>query len=153
MALTVSSLVEADLLTNISQEELEGLTNEVLSLGQEDPVTWAITKQFDIMCAYVDFYTVKAQYEEALKDCWAKLAISGLYNRIARVPAKRREEREECIRFLTDIRDGKFPNMIVDEDSDAGAASIGTFGGCSRIVIAQPGNARTTAIDADDLVV
>lgn len=128
MAIVVTDLVESDLYVHISKEELEGLTDELLEPGQDDPVAKSIVSAFDEICCYVDFYKTKAQYENRLLDCWTKLAVYDIYNRLARVPEKRKEERDDIISFLKDIRNGKFPNMIIDDQSEIALDETG--GGC-----------------------
>jgi hypothetical protein len=142
MALDKTSLLESDLQSQISAAELDGLAKSLLAVGQENPILWAIEKQFDLLGSYVDLTTVKTQYEDTVLDYWAKMAVFAIYNRLGRVPAKRREEREEALQWLRDVRDGKFPHIFIDEDSDFGAASTGAFTSGTSQSFSMPGSKR-----------
>jgi hypothetical protein len=123
----MDAIVRADLLTDISEDELAGLAEELLSTGQTTPIEKEIAESLSIIKLYVDPYLLR---DDIRRRLWRLLTITGLYNRLGRIPDKRVEEREWCLETLKDIRDGKFSNLVVDPESDTPA--LNACGGFPR---------------------
>lgn len=139
-------LVEDDLLVDISREELDGLTNELLAQGQADPVATQIADALGVVQMYVDPWALKT---DVLKRLWRLLAIAGIYNRLSRLPEKRKEERDWAMMTLKEVRDGKFPNLLIDQAKVEEAAPMaGRWGSAARVNF---GSATRPIGDGDDL--
>lgn len=108
MALT---LTVTDLYTDISKDELDGMTAELIETGQSDPVDTAIADGLAIVSMFCNPFAVD---ETTIKRLWRLLAISYIYNRLGRINEKRKEERDWCMSMLKDIRDGKFKHLALD---------------------------------------
>jgi hypothetical protein len=115
-------LVETDLLAVISREELDGLSNNLIELGQPEPVATSIQEALGTIRLYIDPFLVRA---DALKRMWRTLAVCWLYNRLSSMPEKREKEQAAVLKLLEDIRDGKFKNLLSDTP-DGGAGAWGS---------------------------
>ena len=123
-------IVEADLLTEISPAELAVRAKALIQTGQTDPVTSCIADSLGIIKMYADPYLLDA---DVLKRLWKLLTISALYNRLDVMPEKRKDERAWCMKMLEEIRDGKFPNLLVDAAVEATLGSGGTWGSATKV--------------------
>jgi len=74
-------------------------------------VQTALDEGLGIIKMYVDPLTLA---DDALARLWRILAVCWIYNRLSRLPEKRKEEQAWAIGILEDIRDGKFKNLQVD---------------------------------------
>lgn len=124
------TLVETDLLSDIGKDELDGLSKSVLESGQPDPVTTEINDSLGIIEMYVSPWAIKP---DPLRRIWRLLTISGLYNRLGKIPKKRQDERDWAMGVLKEIRDGKFKNLLVDTTLPAEEIAGGEFGGSCRV--------------------
>lgn len=122
-------IVKNDLLAVIGLEELDGLAAELLEDGQPDPIETAIAEGLDWIALYVDPLIVP---DGARKRIWRLLSVCWIYNRLGRLSEKRKEEQDDMIKVLTDIRDGKFKNLEVDEDLD-NSGDQAAFGSNTKI--------------------
>ena len=123
-------IVEADLLTDISQVELSVRATALLQTGQTDPITSCIADSLGIIKMYADPYLLN---EDVLTRIWKLLTISGLYNRLDVMPDKRQKERDWCMKTLEEIRDGKFPNLLIDAEVEATLGASGSWGSATRV--------------------
>lgn len=124
------TLVEANLYTQISKTELDGLADTLLENGQADPVATAISESLGVIKLYVDPFKVA---DSALAKLWKTLAVCWLYNRVSEMPDKRKEEQKWAIEVLEGIRDGKFPNLVVDRTVIV--AALSNYGGKGWVTI------------------
>lgn len=124
------TLVETDLLSDIGRDELDGLAKSVLESGQPEPIPTEIADSLGIIEMYVSPWLIKPDF---LKRLWRLLVISGLYNRLGRLPVKRKEERDWVMSVLKEIRDGKFTNLLLDPEVPVAEISGGSFGSDSRV--------------------
>lgn len=121
-------LNEEDLLADISRDELDGLAKSVIETGQADPIATNIKDALEFIRMYIE--PLKVQ-EDVVKRIWRLLAIGGLYNRLSVMPEKREAERDWCLKTLTQIRDGKFPNLMLDPEVTP--VPHGACGGNARV--------------------
>lgn len=119
------TLIENDLLAIISRDELDGIARELIETGQPDPITVGIAEGLGTIKLYCDPFLIA---DDALRKIWRITTVAALYNRLARLPAKRKEEWEWVIKVLEGIRDGKFKNLGVDPTLPASSASKGQWG-------------------------
>lgn len=110
---------KADILTEISEEELIGLTDdEGAGIVDDARVTAAIAKADGIIDSYcgqvidVPFMTVSA----VVKQHSMTIAIYYLYSRRSAIPETRKDNYKETIAHLKDISTGKASLPPVTED-------------------------------------
>ncbi len=124
------SLTETDLLAEIGKEELDGLAKELLEAGQPDPIATAISEGLGTIKLYADPRVIP---DDALKRLWRVLAVCWIYNRLGNLPEKREKQQTWVIGVLEDIRDDKFKNLALDQDSIADNASgTGSWGSSTQ---------------------
>lgn len=124
------TLVEADLYTQISKTELDGLADTLLENGQAEPVATAIAESLGVIKLYVDPFKVA---DAALAKIWKTLAVCWLYNRVSEMPDKRKAEEKWALGVLEGIRDGKHPNLVVD--TTLAATGKSAWGGKAKVTI------------------
>jgi len=129
MAITFT---EEDLLVDISQEELDGIAKELVTSGNPEPIATTIAEQMQ----KVEDYTARfAVPELRYKRLVRALVLYELYARLAEIPAKRKLKQEEAMKELRDIRDGKFPDLMLEVPSPAGVPSgQGNWGSKEKLV-------------------
>ncbi len=115
-------LVAEDLLAIISREELDGLTTNLIEMGQPEPVATSIREALGTIGMYIDPFLLK---DDALARIWRILAVCWLYNRLSTLPEKREKEQSWAIGVLEAIRDGKFKNLLTS-DTATGAGDYGS---------------------------
>jgi len=127
------AFVEADLLTDISQEELDGIAKELAEEqpGDPDPIGTTISEQVQ----KVEDYTLRYDMPELrIKRLVRALVLYELYARLQSIPEKRKDKYEEAMKELRDIRDGKFKDLAVEEPPPAGLSSgQGNWGSKKKI--------------------
>ena len=102
-----TTLDSDDLLTRLSQEELEELTETAIESGQTDPVTAAINGGLGEIKTYIDPDALEAISPEMLQRIWLCLAVPLLYPRRAgAVPEKHAKEQTWAREFLERARQG-----------------------------------------------
>ncbi len=128
MAITFT---EEDLLVDISQEELDGIAKELVAVGHPEPIASTIGEQMQ----KVEDYTLRfAVPDLRFKRLLRALVLYELYSRLADIPAKRALKYEEAMKELKDIRDGKFPDLRLEEPPPAGiATSQGNWGSKEKL--------------------
>ncbi len=129
MAITFT---EEDLLVDISQEELDGIAKELVSEGEPEPIATTIAEQVQ----KVEDYTARfAVPELRYKRLVRALVLFELYSRLVEIPQKRETKHREAMQELHDIRDGKFPDLMLEEPSPAGVPSgQGNWGSKAKLI-------------------
>lgn len=102
-----TTLAEADLLTRLTQEELDELTTTAIESGQSDPVAKAIAGGLGEIKVHVDPDALEAVSAEMLYRVWLSLAVPLLYPRRAVVPEKHVAEQKWAREFLSRAGEGK----------------------------------------------
>jgi hypothetical protein len=116
------AFIETDLLTDISQEELDGIGKELAEEqpGDPDPIAATIAEQVQ----KVEDYTLRYDVPELrVKRLVRALVLYELYARLQSIPDKRKSKYDEAMKELRDIRDGKFKDLAVEEPPPAGMSS------------------------------
>lgn len=108
---------ESDLLPDISQEELDGIAKELVGLGDQEPIATTIAEQIQKVEDYTLRYNVPALRCKRL--CRA-LVLFELYARLQSIPDKRKAKYDEAMKELRDIRDGKFPDLALEDPAPEG---------------------------------
>lgn len=112
-----NTLTEDDLLADISREELDGIAGELVQQGDPDPVTTTLAEQ----AQKVEDYTLRYNVPEArFKRLGRALVLWELYARLGEIPKKRQLKYEEAMKELKDIRDGKFPDLALEDPAPEG---------------------------------
>lgn len=99
-----TTLTEADLLTRLTQEELDELTTTAIEEGQSDPQAKAIDGGLGEIKVHVDPDALEAQSAEQLYRLWLALAVPLLYPRRAVVPEKHLKEQTWAREWLKNAR-------------------------------------------------
>ena len=129
MAITFT---EADLLVDISQEELDGIAKELVSESDPQPIASTISEQFQKV---EDFTARFAVPELRYKRLIRALVLFELGARLGEIPKKRQTKYDEAMKELRDIRDGKFPDLMLEEPPPAGIPSgQGNWGSKEKLV-------------------
>lgn len=132
-----TALTEADLLAIISSAELDDIAKTSIAVTPgSNPIEEAIEAATAEIALYVNPLTLT---DEAFRAIGRVLTVCSLYNRLTILPEKWKDERSHARRMLEGIRDGKFPNLVVDkslvpeaeETTDGQESSIGGFGSSS----------------------
>lgn len=105
------TLVEADLYEDITKAELDWWSKRSLESGQADPVTAAISDGRDFISLYVNPYTLR---DGALRTIWKTISICRTFIRLGSTAPKWQKKYDEMVKILEGIRDGKFPNLVID---------------------------------------
>jgi hypothetical protein len=112
------AFTETDLLADISQEELDGIGKELVELGGENPIEATIAEQVQ----KVEDYTLRwAVPELRLKRLTRPLVLWELYKRLGAIPDKRQTAYDEAMKELKEIRDGKFPDLAIQDPAPDGS--------------------------------
>ena len=106
------AFTETDLLVDICQEELDGIARSLVAQGDPAPVVNTIAEQVQKMEDYTLRYDVP---ELRLKRLTRALVLFELYARLGSIPQKRQTKYEEAMKELRDIRDGKFPDLKIED--------------------------------------
>jgi hypothetical protein len=107
-------LTEADMHASISSAELDALAKRIISgTPGSNPIEEAIADSLGVIELYCDPRLIP---DAPLKKLWRTLAICSVYNRLAILPDKRKDEQTWAIKVLEQIRDGKFPGLLPDPD-------------------------------------
>ena len=125
------AFLEADLLADISQEELDGIAKSLVSEGDPEPIATTIAEQVQ----KVEDYTLRFNVPELrVKRLVRALVLYELYSRLGSLPAKRKDKYEEAMKELRDIRDGKFKDLAIEDPPPAGLpTSQGAWGSKRKI--------------------
>jgi hypothetical protein len=128
MAITFT---EEDLLVDISQEELDGIAKDLVSESNPQPIASTIEEQVQ----KVEDYTLRfAVPDLRFKRLLRALVLYELYSRLAEIPEKRKLKHEEAMKELRDIRDGKFPDLMLEEPPPAGTPTAqGNWGSKEKL--------------------
>jgi hypothetical protein len=102
-------MTETNLLSEISQEELDAIAKELVNEGDPAPISSTITEQEARMATYISGYTLNANHELQLLRA---LVLHELYRRLGKIPEKRKQAYDAALSELRDIRDGKFPSLL-----------------------------------------
>lgn len=102
-----TTLTEADLLTRLTQEELDELTTTAIEAGQSDPQAKAIAGGLGELKVHLDVDALEAVSAEMLYRLWLSLAVPLLYPRRAVVPEKHVAEQKWAREFLTRASKGE----------------------------------------------
>lgn len=113
---------EQDLLVDISQEELDGVAKELVRLGDPEPIETTIAEQTQKVESYTLRYAMPASWVKRLVRA---LCLYELYARLGTIPEKRRAKYEEAMKELRDIRDGKFPDLALEDPPPEGLPAGG----------------------------
>ncbi len=129
MAITFT---EEDLLVDISQEELDGIAKELVSDGDPEPIARTIAEQLQKVEDYTARFEVpELRYQRLVRA----LVLFEIYARLAEIPKKRQTKYDEAMKELKDIRDGKFPDLMLEEPPPAGIPSgHGNWGSKEKLV-------------------
>jgi hypothetical protein len=117
-----------DLLTDISDRELTALTAKLIHAGDADPVSAAIARAQMTVERYTARYTLDSDTEKGfIRD----LTLYYLYSRVTDAPPNRLTAYEQSLREMRDIRDGKYPNLPLNnvQDMEGGWGSVPRIGG------------------------
>lgn len=125
------AFTEQDLLVDISQKELDGIAKTLVNQGDPDPITTTITEQVQ----KVEDYTLRWNVPETRhKRLTRALVLYELYARLQTIPEKRKLKYEEAMKELKDIRDGKFPDLAIEDPAPAGLpGSSGAWNSSTKI--------------------
>lgn len=99
------TFTRSDLLVDMSDKELTGLTQQLVNQGDPDPIATTITEQQTRMERYIHVYVVDDDWQKTLLRA---LVIWRLCQRVGSIQEKRQKSYDAAMRELTDIRDGKF---------------------------------------------
>lgn len=123
--------IEANLLPDISQEELDGIAKELVTVGDPEPIATMIAEQ----AQKVEDFTLRYNVPELrLHRLIRPLVLWELYKRLGAIPEKRQTAYDEAMKELREIRDGKFPDLAIEEPAPAGLpGSTGDWGSEERI--------------------
>lgn len=102
-----TTLTSADLLTRVTQEELDELTASQIEAGQSDPVQKAIDGGLGEIKVHVAAEAFEAVSPEMVYRVWLSLAVPLLYPRRAVVPQKHLDEQKWAREFLARVSEGK----------------------------------------------
>lgn len=123
----VPSFDRSDLLSDISDKELDALTTKLIAAGDPDPIASTVTEQSARMERYVHFYVVDDDWQRTLLRA---LVFWRLYQRIGSIPDKRQKSYDDALKELTQIRDGKFKTLPLADpapaDANAGRGASGS---------------------------
>lgn len=112
----MASFTDTDLLVDICQDELDGIASSLVEQGMPDPVTNTISEQLQ----KVEDYTLRYDVPELRRNRLARaLVLFELYARLGSIPEKRKTKYEEAMKELRDIRDGKFPDLKIEDPPPA----------------------------------
>lgn len=111
------AFIADDLLVDISQEELDGIAGELVEMGDPDPITTTIDEQVQKVEDYTLRYDVPELRQKRLVRA---LVLFELYARLQSIPEKRQKKYDEAMKELRDIRDGKFPDLALEDPAPEG---------------------------------
>lgn len=103
-----------DLLVDISDKELTPITTKLVELGDPDPITNTITESQAEMERFIHRYEVDDAWQKKLLRA---LVLWELYKRLGSIPEKRQKAYDEAKKTLREIRDGKFPDVPLKEET------------------------------------
>lgn len=111
---------ETDLLVDISQEELDGIAKEAVEIGQPDLIAATIAEQVQ----KVEDYTLRFDVPDLrMKRLTRALVLFEIYSRLSSIPEKRETKYNEAMKELREIRDGKFPDLAIEDPAPEGLPS------------------------------
>ncbi|HMP82616.1 MAG TPA: hypothetical protein PKA41_07955 [Verrucomicrobiota bacterium] len=122
-----TSITINDLLTRLSQDELDELTATAIQDGQADPVATAIAGALGEIKLHLDPDALEASSEEMLYRLWLSLAVPLLYPRRAVVPEKHLKEQTWAREFLAKALKGEIPSLQSAGDGEAAYGSEKKF--------------------------
>ncbi len=99
------TFTRSDLLVDMSDKELTGLTQSLVNQGDPDPIATTIAEQQARMERYIHVYVVDDDWQKTLLRA---LVLWRLCQRVGNVQEKRQKSYDATMKELTDIRDGKF---------------------------------------------
>lgn len=123
------TFAETDL--HISDDELTKIKAGLANTAIADPITSTITEQM----AKVDDYTLRyAISDDRYQRLVRALVLFQLYSLLGPVPSNYQKLYDETMQEMRDIRDGKFPDLAVDNPSPVGTtAAKGAYGSADQI--------------------
>jgi hypothetical protein len=121
------TFTESDL--HLSQDDIDALKTSLENAGVADPIPTTVTEQM----ARVDDYTNRYVLSDSrYKRLCRALVIYQLFLLVGPVPANHQAAYDEAMKELADIRDGKFPDLAVEEPTDL-AAGTAAWGGTDKV--------------------
>jgi hypothetical protein len=123
------TFTEADLRVDISKEELDGIAKELVETGDPEPIATTIVEQIQKVEDYTLRYSVPVTQAKRLVRA---LVLFELYSRLGSIPAKRKDKYEEAMQELRDIRDGKFPDLAIEDPPPTGLNQTGGRWGSNK---------------------
>lgn len=123
----------SDLLPGISDKELTALTEKLIADGEpSDKVERVIAEQADRVERYIRRYTLT---EDHWKGLLRPLVILEIYPRLSTPPEKRKDAAKTALAELTQIRDGKFPDLPLSDPvpEDITGAGRGRWGSGTKL--------------------
>lgn len=130
----VPAFDRSDLLSDISDKELDALTTNLINAGDPDPIATTVTEQSARLERYLHFYTVDDDWQKTLLRA---LVLWRLYQRIGTIPDKRQKSYQDALAEMTQIRDGKFKTIPLTDPAPADA-NAGRGGYASDDQISDP---------------
>lgn len=126
------AFTEQDLLVDISQKELDGIAKKLVNEGDPEPIATTITEQV----GKVEDYTLRYDVPDLRhKRLTRALVLYELFARLGGIPKDREKKYEEAMKELRDIRDGKFPDLAIEDPAPEGLPSTsGKWGGKDTII-------------------
>lgn len=121
------TFARADLLVDISDKELDGITTKLIQAGDPDPIASTIAEQQARMERYIHRYLVDDGWQRTMLRA---LVLWRIYQRIASIPPKRQTSYDDTMKELVQIRDGNFKDLPLKDPlpTDTGAGR-GAYGG------------------------
>ncbi len=121
------TFTRTDLLVDISDKELDGITTKLIQYGDPDPIDSTIAEQQARMERYIHFYVIDDGYQKTLLRA---LVLWRLFQRIGAIADKRQKSYDDAMKELREIRDGKFKTLPLKDpqptDSNAGRGASGS---------------------------
>lgn len=102
------ALAQKDVLTRLTQDELDELTAANLSSGQADPMQKALDQALAEIELNVDATTLP---DDLLYRLWLSLAVPLMYPRRIPMPDRHKDEQTWARGMLDNIRAGKYPTL------------------------------------------
>lgn len=123
----VPSFDRSDLLSDISDKELDGLTTKLIQAGDPDPIETTVTEQSARLERYVHLYVVPDDWQRTLLRA---LVFWRIYQRLGSIPPKRQASYDDALKEMVQIRDGKFKTIPLADpapgDVNAGRGASGS---------------------------
>lgn len=110
-----SPFTETDLFSHISRDEWIPLSTELAQVGDPQPFPRLNEEAWGELVLYTGTYQVPM---DVLKTHWRVLIFKFGYKRLSSLPKKWQAAAEETMKFLEDVRDGKFKHLAPVDPGD-----------------------------------